>query len=164
MEAASLPLARTLLRYAIERFPEPKCLPQSHAIAESFFYSAKQSPNTHPKGRIRLMNFIRPPLRVRLKLFRGVLRRLLNNLFRPGYIRTSLSQRSGECRRCGACCQLAWRCGCLHKDGGIPSCSIHKLPRPPNCHAFPIDPKDLADRDLIAPHVPCGFSWIKKTN
>ena len=123
--------------------------------------SAKQSTDAYLECTIPEMNFIRPRWKVRLKLLKGVLRRLIYNSFRPDYIQRSLSQRSGECRRCGACCQLAWRCRCLHKDGGIPSCRIHKLPRPPNCRAFPIDPRDIADRDLIAPNTPCGFSWVK---
>ena len=108
------------------------------------------------------MNFKKPSLRLRLKLLRGVHRRLHLNWFRPDYIRASLLHRIGECQRCGACCQLGWRCHYLQKDAkGIPSCRIHTGRRPPNCHAFPIDQRDIADRNLISPTVPCGFSWAQ---
>ncbi len=99
-------------------------------------------------------------MRVRLKLLWGTPRRLFLNVFRPGYVRASLAQRSGECRRCGACCQLVCRCIYFRDDGGIPSCKLYKY-RPPNCSNFPIDQRDIDDRDIISPNEPCGFSWAK---
>jgi hypothetical protein len=108
------------------------------------------------------MEFKKPSFLIRMKLLRGVHRRLHLNWFRPDYISASLTNRLGECQRCGACCQLGWRCRYLQKDAKeIPSCRIHTGWRPPNCHAFPIDQRDIADRDLIAPDVPCGFSWAE---
>ncbi len=38
-------------------------------------------------------------------------------------------------------------------------CRFHNL-RPPNCRLFPIDERDLADRDMILPEQPCGFSFV----
>jgi hypothetical protein len=29
----------------------------------------------------------------------------------------------------------------------------------PNCKTFPIDARDLAERDWIAPDTPCGYFW-----
>ncbi|MBM3335732.1 hypothetical protein FJY63_13825 [Candidatus Sumerlaeota bacterium] len=43
-------------------------------------------------------------------------------------------------------------------EDGVATCTVHKF-RPPNCRVFPIDPRDLADRDLVAPDRPCGFSF-----
>lgn len=102
--------------------------------------------------------------RVRLILLRGVVRRFLLNVFRPSYVRASLSRRTGACQRCGVCCHLvANKCGALqcHPDGSS-SCRIYSFYRLPNCCTFPIDARDLAERDLVAPHTPCGFSFREK--
>ncbi len=96
--------------------------------------------------------------RVRLKLLWGKARRLGLGLFRPGYVRRRAQQRRGECRRCGACCRLGNRCPFLRNAGAITECRIHGR-RPPNCRLFPVDERDLADRDAVAPDVPCGFSF-----
>ena len=108
------------------------------------------------------MSVTKTKLRVWLKLLKGTLRRLFWNVCRPGYVRASLAQRLGECRRCGTCCRLLWRCPYFHDDDGIPSCRLYTRYRPPNCSNFPIDHRDLADRDLVSPNEPCGFSWARK--
>ena len=111
--------------------------------------------------RLDTMSFLKTICRVRLKLLLGTFRRLFWNACRPGYVRASLAQRSGECQRCGACCRLVWRCRYFRDDDGIPSCRLYTLYRPPNCSNFPIDHLDLADRDLVSPDEPCGFSWAR---
>lgn len=65
-------------------------------------------------------------------------------------------QRKGDCGRCAACCKLLFKCPFLDESGPIASCSIHDR-RPDNCKFFPIDPRDLADRDFVDPENPCGF-------
>jgi hypothetical protein len=100
-------------------------------------------------------------LRTRLVLLQGVIRRLFLNLFRRKYVRASLARRAGECKRCGVCCHLvANKCGALHlhKDGQS-TCRLYSISRLPNCCTFPIDPRDIADRDLVAPETPCGYYW-----
>lgn len=102
-------------------------------------------------------------LRVRLALLRGVMRRFLLNVFRPSYVRASVAKRAGTCKRCGVCCHLiANKCGALHlhRDGSS-TCRLYNLYRLPNCRTFPIDPRDLTDRDLVMPDTPCGYSWPK---
>lgn len=106
----------------------------------------------------------RATLRVRLILLLGVNRRFFLNLFRRKYVRKSLERRLGECKRCGVCCHLvANKCGALHlhKDGQS-TCRLYSFYRLPNCRTFPIDPHDIADRDLVAPETPCGYYWPKK--
>lgn len=100
-------------------------------------------------------------LRVRFILLRGVLRRFFLNVFRPGHVRASLARRSGACRRCGVCCHLvANKCSALHlHPDGHSTCRLYNVYRLPNCCTFPIDPRDLADRDLVAPSAPCGYFW-----
>jgi len=103
----------------------------------------------------------RLPFFAQLKLHRGVLRRFLLSVFCPGKVRRSLASRRGACRRCGVCCHLvARKCPALrlHADGGS-TCVLYRFYRPVNCRTFPIDPRDLADRDLVAPGTPCGFYW-----
>ena len=109
------------------------------------------------------ISFTPRTLRIRFILLWGVFRRFFLIVFRPGLVRTSLARRTGECRRCGACCHLvANKCGALHlhKDRHS-TCRLYNVYRLPNCRTFPIDPRDLAERDLVAPHVPCGYRWEK---
>jgi len=102
--------------------------------------------------------------RVRLILLWGVLRRFFLNLCRRRYVRKSLALRLGACKRCGVCCHLvANKCARLHiHPDGHTECRFYTVYRLPNCRTFPIDRRDLADRDLVAPDVPCGFSWPDK--
>lgn len=96
----------------------------------------------------------------KLKLLWGRPRRLFLGLFRPGYVRASHARRRGECRRCGACCQLAIRCPHLVYEDGLGGCDKYDQARPLNCQTFPIDERDLADRDLVAPDYPCGYTFV----
>jgi hypothetical protein len=100
-------------------------------------------------------------LGIRLTLLWGVTRRFFLNVFRPGKVRASIARRRGECRRCGVCCHLvANKCGALHlHPDGQSTCRMYTVYRLPNCCTFPIDPRDLKDRDLVAPRVPCGYHW-----
>ena len=98
---------------------------------------------------------------VRARLLLGTPRRLFWNVFRPGYVRASVARRTGQCRRCGACCRLVWKCHNLSYDNGLPVCRLYARYRPANCSQFPIDHHDLADRDLVSPNMPCGFSWAR---
>ncbi|MCA1808085.1 MAG: hypothetical protein LC725_01240 [Lentisphaerae bacterium] len=97
--------------------------------------------------------------RLQPKLFWGTPRRLWLNVFRPGYVRASLARRQGECRRCGACCRLAWRCHFFYHNKEMPACRLYRWYRSWNCSRFPLDRRDLADRDLIMPDQPCGYFW-----
>jgi hypothetical protein len=101
--------------------------------------------------------------RIRMILWRGVLRRFFLYLFRPGYVRASIAKRKGECLRCGACCNLTAKHGCpslAFEASGLSLCKIHNAFRMPNCVIFPVDARDIADRDLVAPDgVKCGFRF-----
>ena len=80
-----------------------------------------------------------------------------------------LRRREGECRSCGACCQLRsmWpitvpsrvRCPALTFDAqGRSFCVVHKH-RPGLCRVFPIDEADLAARNLVSPGTRCGYRF-----
>jgi Putative zinc- or iron-chelating domain len=95
----------------------------------------------------------------RLTLGWGKMRRFYLAHFRPGYVRRSLARRVGHCNRTGACCHLMFTCPLLDRRTEPVRCSIHEI-KPKVCHLFPIDERDLRDRDLVSPDVPCGFSFI----
>ena len=98
-------------------------------------------------------------LRERLTLGWGKLRRFYLGHFRKEYVRQSLARRVGHCNRTGACCRLMFTCPLLDQRSEPVRCSIHEI-KPRNCDLFPIDERDLRDRDIIAPDSPCGFSFL----
>jgi len=69
----------------------------------------------------------------------GKVRRFFLVKFRPDYVRKSIARRRGQCRRCGRCCSLAFRCPHL-KEGN--QCAIYAN-RYEQCALFPIDERDL---------------------
>jgi len=97
--------------------------------------------------------------RERLVLGWGKERRFYLAHFRPGYVRRSLARRVGECNRTGACCRLMFTCPLLDIRSNPVRCTIQEV-KPKVCRLFPIDERDLEDRDIIAPDTPCGFSFI----
>ena len=102
-----------------------------------------------------------PNLWGRVKLLKGRVRRFLQNVFRPGLVRRNHARRVGECHRCGACCQMGLYCNHLDYDEeGHALCDMYGGYRTSNCRNFPMTEKDLEDRDVIHPDVPCGFSFL----
>jgi hypothetical protein len=97
-------------------------------------------------------------LRQRLVLSWGKVRRFYLLSFRPTYVEKSLERRRGQCNRSGACCNLAFACPKIDWLDCLPTCSIYGK-RPRNCTAFPIDERDLRDRDILSPEEPCGYSF-----
>ncbi len=96
----------------------------------------------------------------RLKLLTGRPRRWYLNHFCKDYVKRQLARRRGECRMCGACCQMGIRCLQLKHDGdGHLVCNKYDGRRSLNCQNFPLDERDLAERNLVAPHVPCGYRF-----
>jgi hypothetical protein len=91
----------------------------------------------------------------------GKLRRAYLCFFRMDYVRQGHTHRHGECRRCGRCCFMVFRCPFYYMDGGIPACRIHET-KPRVCRLFPIDERDLRDRDLVAPDIPCGYGFDRR--
>ncbi len=94
----------------------------------------------------------------RLVLSWGKLRRFYLLSLRRGYVEKSLKRRIGECSRSGACCNLMFPCPLIGWLERLPTCGIYQN-RPRNCTAFPIDERDLRDRDILNPWEPCGFSF-----
>jgi hypothetical protein len=95
----------------------------------------------------------------RLKLLCGRPRRLLLQLFFRQYVRASLARRRGTCQRCGVCCRMGLCCPDLRYENGLAGCARYEKYRSPNCRNFPLDERDLAERDVVSPQRPCGFSF-----
>ncbi len=99
--------------------------------------------------------------RERATLGWGKLRRFYLSHIRPGYVRESLARRVGQCDRTGACCHLMFTCPLLDRKASPVRCTIHEF-KPRVCRLFPIDERDLGDRNIISPDVPCGFSFVPR--
>jgi hypothetical protein len=102
-------------------------------------------------------------LSARAKLILGGPRRYFLRLFNPDYVDTQLAKRAGECKRCGACCQMSWRCPHLYYDADkLACCRLYGRQRRQSwCVDFPIDERCLNDRELAGFIEPCGYGWIK---
>jgi hypothetical protein len=87
----------------------------------------------------------------------GKVRRFCLSALRRDLVRNKVSRRRGECVRCGACCRLVFKCPALYyQEDGTAGCRYHQL-RPANCRVFPLDERDLAERDMVMPERSCGF-------
>ena len=86
----------------------------------------------------------------------GKLRRFALIHFRKEYVQHQLFVRRGECRRCGACCNLLFRCPLLTKEG---CCMAYGVFRPQNCKVFPVDQRDIQEVETCGGT--CGYNFIK---
>lgn len=93
---------------------------------------------------------------VRLKLGLGKLRRFYLHTFNRPYVRRNLARRRGECRRCGTCCRLMYNCPFLDDSSEVTSCVRHGT-RWFNCRIFPVDERDIEERNLVSRNGPCGY-------
>lgn len=83
--------------------------------------------------------------KLRARQAQGKLRRFVNAHFRAQETRASLASRRGECNRCGACCEILFKCPFLRRhENGTTSCGIYE-DRPMQCRLFPIDRRDLEE-------------------
>lgn len=87
----------------------------------------------------------------------GKARRFYLVHFRPRFVEENIARRQGHCHRTGACCNLLFTCP-VYTSIPLPTCRINRH-KPRVCRMFPIDERDLRDRDIMSPDVPCGFSF-----
>lgn len=88
----------------------------------------------------------------------GKIRRAWLIAFRKKTVVEKLSRRHGACTRCGACCRLLFNCPAYDDSNGEPKCLIYN-DRPGVCGLFPLDEKDLRERDIVMPGTKCGY-WF----
>ncbi|MGB9179919.1 MAG: YkgJ family cysteine cluster protein [Pyrinomonadaceae bacterium] len=95
--------------------------------------------------------------RLRARQVQGKLRRFVSANFRKDEVIASLALRQGDCNRCGACCELLFKCPFLKKHGdGTSTCGIYE-DRPNQCRLFPI-----TKRDIEEVRGTCSFYFIEK--
>jgi Putative zinc- or iron-chelating domain len=93
----------------------------------------------------------------RARQAQGKLRRFMSANFRKQEVRDSLSLRRGDCNRCGACCEILFKCPFLKKhDNGTTTCGIYE-DRPNQCRLFPIEKRDLEEVRGT-----CSFYFIER--
>jgi len=80
-------------------------------------------------------------------------RRLYLSYLRPGYVRKMRELRRGECKRCGKCCNLFWKCPFI-KDTA--RCTLYEN-RFRSCRNFPID-----ERDITGATSGCGYYFVSE--
>ena len=67
------------------------------------------------------------------------------------------SNRTGKCKRCGACCKLPNNCRFLEMDEhGLCLCKVYWL-RPANCRKYPRTESELLTADC------CGYTFENKS-
>jgi hypothetical protein len=95
--------------------------------------------------------------RFRARQAQGKLRRFVSANFRKDEVIASLALRQGDCNRCGACCEILFKCPFLkkHRDGTT-TCGIYE-DRPNQCRLFPIEKRDLEEV-----RGSCSFYFIEK--
>jgi hypothetical protein len=75
----------------------------------------------------------------------GKVRRFVNSTFRKKEVARAVAQRRGDCNRCGACCEILFKCPFLKKhDDGSSTCGVYEN-RPEQCRLYPIEPRDLKE-------------------
>ena len=93
----------------------------------------------------------------RARQVHGKLRRFVNIRFRKSEVVEKLALRRGECNRCGACCEILFKCPFLKKHtDGTTTCGIYE-DRPDQCRLFPIERRDLSEV-----RGQCSFYFIEK--
>jgi hypothetical protein len=81
---------------------------------------------------------------------------------RPTEVERDMQRRRGQCNRCGASCKLLFRCPAFDDSDGSPKCLIYN-DRPGVCGLFPISEKDIEERNLVSPSVPCGYVFVNES-
>jgi hypothetical protein len=89
----------------------------------------------------------------------GKVRRALLVALRKNRVRETLERRRGDCLRCGTCCKILFRCPSYDDSSGSPRCLTYH-DRPGSCGLFPLDELDLRDRNIVQPHLKCGFHFV----
>jgi hypothetical protein len=91
----------------------------------------------------------------------GKIRRGFLIAFRKKRVLEKLDRRRGDCTRCGACCKILFKCPAYDDADGVPKCLIYN-DRPGVCGLFPLDEKDLRERNFVMPGRKCGYWFTDK--
>jgi hypothetical protein len=86
----------------------------------------------------------------------GKIRRAWLIAFHKKTVIKKLERRRGSCHRTGACCKILFQCPAYDDSDGNPKCLIYN-DRPGVCSLFPLDEKDLRERNIVMPGTKCGY-------
>jgi hypothetical protein len=96
-------------------------------------------------------------VKLRARQAQGKIRRFVNTNLRKQEMVAALALRRGECNRCGACCELLFKCPFLKKNpDGTSLCGIYDN-RPNSCRLFPIEKRDIQEV-----RGSCSYYFIEK--
>jgi hypothetical protein len=71
------------------------------------------------------------------------LRRSYFSVFRRSYVKENLERRQGDCNRCGACCELVYKCPFVARDKDeLAYCRVYGTFQPASCRNYPFDEVD----------------------
>lgn len=87
------------------------------------------------------------------KIIRRKIERHLDVYLFPSRVKKQLESRQGNCRQCGKCCKLVFKCPMLDERSDCRSCRIYSK-RSKVCSLFPFHPDDLKDVGHD-----CGYSF-----
>jgi hypothetical protein len=97
------------------------------------------------------------PNRNNYRILRGKMRRVMRVYLSPNRHRLPTSSTAqGSCARCGTSCKLGWQCFFWDKKNG--GCSIYAH-RPLVCRVFPMDQRDIDERNLVNRREACGYRF-----
>jgi len=71
---------------------------------------------------------------MKLRNLKGQTRRIFFNYLKKGYVAEQLEKRKGDCRQCGQCCALVFRCPFLNSES---KCIIYIREDPDTVQPFP---------------------------
>lgn len=95
--------------------------------------------------------------KLRARQAQGKLRRFVRTNFKKDETVAGLALRRGDCNRCGACCELVFKCPFLKKlSDGSTLCGIYEN-RPNSCRLFPTEARDLKEVRGT-----CSYYFIEK--
>ena len=103
---------------------------------------------------IRHLNNIYTAILLRIRIFYGKVRRQFIIFFMHDYIERQKTRRSGSCRQCAICCNLAYRCPLLARHN---FCRIYSIGRPRVCSLSPINQNDIDDIKALGGE--CGYKF-----
>lgn len=96
------------------------------------------------------------------KLLFGKIRRVYLSYCRKKYTLEKIVQRSGECKRCGSCCKLLFKCPFFQETENEARCLIYKN-RSLVCRFYPIDERDVEELKRAYGKI-CGFHFNNKNS
>lgn len=103
---------------------------------------SKASKSAHLEGFL----FFSPAFLMKENFLSQVLRKMRRSyfsIFKKEYVRENMRRREGDCNRCGACCELVYKCPFVARDkDDMAYCRVYGSFQPASCRNYPFDEVD----------------------